>query len=108
MNETDAGGTEEILADVAANLFRGIEGVGGRLKITNRRLVFQPHAINLQRSPVDISLGDIAAAGKRNTLGLIPNGFFVRTKAGVEYKFVVWGRSRLIGIIQARMPVRVG
>ena len=68
MNETDAGGTEEILADVAANLFRGIEGVGGRLKITNRRLVFQPHAINLQRSPVDISLGDIAAACKRNSL----------------------------------------
>lgn len=29
---------EEILADVGANLFRGIESVGGRMKVTNRRV----------------------------------------------------------------------
>lgn len=100
----ESGGTEEILADMAANLFRGIEGVGGRLKITSRRLVFQPHAVNFQRSPLELSLGDIGDVRKRNTLGLIPNGMLVSTLAGVEYKFVVWGRDRLIGMIRARAP----
>jgi hypothetical protein len=37
---------EEILADVGANLFRGIEAVGGRLEITNRRILFEPHFFN--------------------------------------------------------------
>lgn len=94
--------SEEILADVGANLFRGIEGVGGRLKITNRRVVFEPHALNLQRIPAEILLSDVAEVGPRNTLGIVPNGMFIRTKAGVEYRFVVWGRDRLIGLIAAR------
>ena len=95
--------TEEILADVAANLIRGIESVGGRLKITSRRVVFQAHAINLQKMPAEVLLCDIMHVGKRNTLGMVPNGMLIRTKAGVEYKFVVWGRERLIGIIESRI-----
>jgi hypothetical protein len=45
---------EEILADVAANFFRGIEGVGGRLKITSHRVLFEANEINLQEQPGDI------------------------------------------------------
>ncbi len=95
--------SEEILADVGANLFRGIEGVGGRLKITSRRVVFEPHAVNLQKIPAEILLSDIAEVRKRNTMGLVPNGMLIRTRAGVEYKFVVWGRERLISIIESRI-----
>jgi len=98
-----SGEVEGILADQAANLFRGAEGVGGRLKLTTRRLLFEPHAINIQRNPLEISVGDIAEVRKRNTMGLIPNGVLVRTKGGVEYKFVVWGRDKLIRLIQARI-----
>lgn len=92
--------SEAIVADVAANLFRGIEGVGGRLKITNRRVLFEPHAINIQRNPAEIPIVDIAEVSTRNTLGIIPNGMLIRTRAGVEYKFVVWGRDRLISLIE--------
>lgn len=94
-----AGQPEQILADVVANLFRGIEGVGGRLKVTNRRVVFEPHAINLQKNPAEILLTDIAVVERRKTGFMIPNGMLIRTKGGVEYKFVVWGRDKLIGII---------
>jgi hypothetical protein len=94
---------EEILADVVANLFRGIESVNGRMKITNRRVLFEPSALTLQKNPAEIPLSDIAEVGKRNTMGLIPNGMSIRTRAGVQYKFVVWGRDRLIGIIQSRL-----
>lgn len=98
---------EATLMDVAANLFRGAEGVGGRLKITTHRLLFEPHAINIQKEPAEILLGNITEVGKRNTLGIVPNGMFVRTKGGEEFKFVVWGRENLINMIQAAAKDRV-
>jgi hypothetical protein len=97
---------EQILSDAGANMFRGIESVGGRMKITTRRVLFESHAINLQKMPAEISITDIAEVGKRNTLGLIPNGLFIRTKTGVEYKFVVFGRDKLIRIIQDQLMKR--
>ncbi|HWB49209.1 MAG TPA: GRAM domain-containing protein [Stellaceae bacterium] len=97
---------EQILADVGANLFRGIEGVGGRLKITTRRVLFEPHKVNLQNNPAEILMTDIAAVTKRNTGGLIPNGMSIHTKGGVEYKFVVWGRDKLIDLISTRTASR--
>jgi hypothetical protein len=92
----------EILTDVAANLIRGIEAVGGRLLITNHGIRFSPHALNLQKIPLDLPFSDIDSVAKRNTMGLIPNGLAVRTKAGVEYRFVVWNRESLIKLIEAR------
>jgi hypothetical protein len=94
---------EEILADVVANLFRGKEAVGGRLKITNRRLLFEAHNFNVQRQPAEISLSDVTAALKVNTLGIIPNGLLIRTKTGIEYKFVVWRRGRLIELVNSQV-----
>ena len=92
---------EESLADVAANLFRGIEAVGGRLKVTSLRLLFTPHAINLQSNPEEILLADVEEVGPRTTMWLVPNGMFVRTRAGQEFKFVVWGRTKLISMIES-------
>jgi hypothetical protein len=116
---------EEILADVAANFFRGIESVGGRLKITSHRVLFEANEINLQEQPgeillsdiaevskrkpmgtipaVEILLSDIAEASKLNTMGIIPNGLLIRTKVNVIYKFVVWRRGKLIELINSRL-----
>jgi len=91
---------EQILADVGANMFRGIEAVGGRMKITDRRILFEPHSFNLQPQPADIPLDQVAEVRKRNTLFVVPNGILVRLKSGVQYKFVVWGRGRLIALIR--------
>jgi hypothetical protein len=77
---------EEILADVAANFFRGIESVGGRLKITSRRVLFEASEINLQEQPADILdsesnlleqhaeilLSDTAGVSKQKPIGIIP------------------------------------
>ena len=90
---------ETILADVAANLWRGIEGVGGRLLITSKRIKFTPHAFNLQSIPLEVPFSDIANAVAVNTMYIIPNGMKVCTKSGVVYQFVVWGRQRLVGLI---------
>lgn len=109
MLDPNSGGapeSEEILADCVANLFRGIEGVGGRLKITSRRLLFEPHATNFQKNPAEILMSDIQEVRKRNTFGIVPNGMLVQTKSGFEYKFVVWNREKLIAIIAAKIKTQ--
>jgi GRAM domain len=98
---------EVTLIDAAANLFRGAEAVGGRLQITTHRILFKAHAINIQKEPAKIDLKDVVEAGKRNTLGLVPNGLYVRTKDGTEYKFVVWSRNNLIKIILSASKDRI-
>ena len=42
-----------------ANLHRGMENVGGKLTLTNERLVFVPHGFNFQRAPAEILLSHI-------------------------------------------------
>ncbi|MED1781508.1 GRAM domain-containing protein [Brevibacillus fortis] len=86
--------------NIAANLFRGMEGVGGRLTITSERFYFQPHSLNIQTQPLELNLKDIAAVEKRNTLYVIPNGMKIKMHDGQEHKFVVWKRAELIGLIQ--------
>lgn len=90
---------EKVFFDVAANLFRGMEGVGGKLKVTNYRVVFESHALNFQTGTTEIPLSNIVEARKRNTAGIVPNGMAILTKDGMEYKFVVWNRSVLIDFI---------
>lgn len=90
---------EKILAYRPANLFRSIEGVGGHIKITNKRLIFEPHSINFQKQILEIPLNKIEYAKPRFTALIIPNGMLVKLKVGVEYKFVVWKRNELIDLI---------
>jgi hypothetical protein len=91
---------ERLVEEALANLFRGWEGVGGRLLITDRRLWFESHALNFQRGVTEIPIEEIADVRTRNTLGFIPNGMEVETHDGVRYRFVVWGRDRLIDLIR--------
>lgn len=91
-------GKEEIF-NVPANLFKGWEGVGGRLVITEEKLVFTPHKINFQTKPVEITVDTIVEVGKRNTLKLVPNGFYIKNLEGIECKFVVSGRNRIIAYL---------
>ncbi|QDS38157.1 hypothetical protein FPS98_17910 [Brevibacillus brevis] len=86
--------------NIAANLFRGMEGVGGKLTITSERLYFQPHSLNIQTQPLELNIKDIAAVEKRNTLFVIPNGMKIKMHNGQEHKFVVWKRAEIIGMIE--------
>ncbi|MFH1424693.1 MAG: GRAM domain-containing protein [archaeon] len=94
---------EKVLANVAANMFRDIEGVGGKLRVTNQRLLFEPHLLNLQNKPEAILLKDVKSASKRMTLLFIPNGMLVTMKSGKEHKFVLWSREKIIGLINEQI-----
>lgn len=48
-------------------------------------------------------MSDVVEVGKRETLGLIPNGFLIKTSAGMEYKFTAFAPTEIVGMIQGRL-----
>jgi hypothetical protein len=96
---------ETSLKDGAANLQRGIETVGGWLYLTNRRLVFESHAFNIQTGATIIPLASITGVRKcwtkfLNLIPIFPNSVAVSTKEGKEYRFVTFGRQAWIEAIE--------
>lgn len=89
---------EQIIKQGAANLQKNIESVGGKLMLTNQRLVFKAHAMNVQGGTTDVPLSDIQSVQPCWTklLGIIPlfpNSLAVHTKKGVEFRLVLFGRQ---------------
>jgi hypothetical protein len=88
-----------------ANLQRGIETVGGNLYLTNRRLIFESHALNIQTGATIIPLGSITGARKcwtkfLNLIPMFPNSVAVSTKESTEYRFVTFDRESWIDAIE--------
>ncbi len=91
-----------IVKTVAANLFRGIEAVGGHLDICEDGLLFRPHAINVQSYEEFFSYADVLDVQPSLTLRFIPNGLTLTTKQGI-YHFVVWRRKKVVTTILAQL-----
>jgi hypothetical protein len=89
---------EAAVRDGAANHQRGLETVGGRLFLTDRRLVFESHGLNLQNAPTVIDLADVSGIEPGWTLflgvvPLMPNALIVRLRDGTVHRFTLWGRA---------------
>ena len=80
---------EKILFQSPANHFKDIEGVGGKLYLTNQRLVFKSHKHNIQNLYLSLNLPDIEEANQYNILGLIKTGLSIKTNQQKTQKFVV-------------------
>ena len=94
---------EVLIRKGLANHFKGLEAVGGKLYLTNNRLIFKSHPFNIQTHIEKFPIDEIVDIGKRNTLGIVPNGFFIKMKDGRFEKFVVWDRSKWLAKIQDRL-----
>jgi hypothetical protein len=89
---------EKLLREGAANLQRGAETVGGKLFLTDQRLFFQSHAVNIQSGSAEIPLSQISGTRLCWTkfldfIPLAPNSLAVETANGIEYRFVLFGRK---------------
>lgn len=80
---------ETILFQTNANHFKGAEAVGGRLFLTNARLVFLSHKLNIQQHEWTLDRSLIEGVARYKTLGIVANGLRIQTKGNKEEKFVV-------------------
>jgi hypothetical protein len=86
--QIDLGPGETLLFQTGANHFKGIEAVGGKLSLTEKRLVFKSHSLNFQKHVLSIPLGQVKEVERFKNVGLINNGLKITTESGAE-KFVV-------------------
>ena len=91
---------------------RGAETVGGKLFLTDQRLYFHTHALNVATGPENIELDQVASISPTWTkfLGFIPvfpNSMRVTTKDGRNFDFVVWGRTAWKAVIESQAQIRV-
>lgn len=91
---------EEIEEEIFANLFRGVEG---KIFLTNQRLIFKSHSLNIQKGQTNIEYSIISSVQKRKTAKLIDNGIKIITKQNTEYDFIVNDRDDILVKIQNKL-----
>lgn len=94
---------EKIEIEGPANLFRGREGVGGKIFLTNKKFVFKSHKINIQKGQTIIEYSDIKEIERRKTAKIIDNGMRIITNDKKEFDFVVNERELWIEKINERI-----
>lgn len=98
---------EQVIKEGPANLQKNVETVGGKLCLTNQRLVFEAHKFNVQRGVTEVELSSIRALRpcwmrQWGLFPIFPNSLAVYTKHGEEYRFVLFGRSVWAVAIEAQ------
>lgn len=78
-----------IVKEGSANYLKKSERVGGWLVLTSDEIKFMSHSFNVQNSPVEIKLNQIAQVKPVFSLGFIPKGLQIILKDDSIEKFVV-------------------
>ena len=98
---------EEVLKEgPACHAFKG-ESVGGWLTLTNQRLHFTSHKINIQTHDLSLPLYEIAAAQTVATARIVPNGLQIKTASGDVERFVVNGRAEWVDALARAKQLRI-
>ena len=71
---------EKIDEEIPGSLFRGIEAVGGKIFLTNQRLIFINHSLNIQKGQTNIDYSEMKSVEKRKTMKIVNNGIKVTTR----------------------------
>jgi hypothetical protein len=104
--KTEVSGIDRIIKEGPANYFKGLSNTGGKLTLTDTQLIFKPGALNFRRSIESIPVKEIVAIERRNTLGVVQNGFGVILRDGKAHRFVVYGREEWIeAVVKIRSKI---
>jgi len=95
--EIDA--NEEVVMEAGANHFKGKESVGGKLVLTNKRLIFKSHKYNIQNHQESYDLASISNVAATKTLGFLTNGLLLQV-VYQPHRFVVDNPTDWINSIQ--------
>jgi hypothetical protein len=92
--------SEEIIGKFGASLCLGIVKMGGRITLTNQRVLFEPNKMTPQSTALAIPLSAIESVVPSNSLGIVPDCIIIRCHSGEKHRFYVWGRKRIISMLQ--------
>ncbi len=96
---------EKIIKQGSANLSNIVNSKGGKLYLTNQRLIFIGHGMNIGNDAYAVNVESIMSARKSSTVSIfllcipVPNAIRVVTNNGVATKFTVSGRDKWIKAI---------
>jgi hypothetical protein len=80
---------ERVVLESGANHFKGAEGVGGKLVLTDRRLIFKSHKFNIQNHQDTFDLRSVVSAEVTKTARIFNNGLLIRLTDDQVHRFVV-------------------
>ena len=92
--------SEQKLIDVGARYFGGLFGVGGRMIMTNERIIFQPSVLSFTGKFFDIPFDQLDAVNKMNKVKIIT----IRRKSGKKYNFYVLSAEQMLRQIKRNVP----
>lgn len=96
-------GMERILMEGPANHFQGVEGVGGYLWVTDARIHFSSHSLNIQNHTWSVSLTEVTGVQAVQTLGFIDNGLWIIHGTGEKERFIVNNSTRWAEMIRQNL-----
>ncbi|MEX2349833.1 MAG: GRAM domain-containing protein [Flavobacteriaceae bacterium] len=89
--------TENIIMEGGANLFRNkLIAVGGKLFLSNKRLIFNSHKYNFQMGETSIRIEKIEKITLRKTGRIVDNGLRIETNDNLIFDFVVNDREKWV------------
>lgn len=103
ISSIDLNDNEIIKLQTPANHFKGPEVVEGVLFLTNQRLVFKSHKINIQVHELSIPLLEIREAYKHKRLGIIDNGLTINAISNKGEEFIVEKNDEWVKYL--RLPI---
>jgi GRAM domain len=86
--KVDIGEDEHVIKETGANHFKGREGVGGKLVLTNKQLIFKSHSFNIQNHQENFGLIKIKSVEATKTLGILKNRLTVQLITHETHKFI--------------------
>jgi len=81
--------SEEVLKEGGATHLKGKEGVGGKLVLTDKRLIFKSHNLNIQKHEQEFHFNDIKSLAQAKSLFILNNRLVLELLNKELHKFIV-------------------
>jgi hypothetical protein len=85
----DTGENENIIKEGGANHFKGLEAVGGKLVLTDKRLIFKSHGFNIQEHQESFDLQQLEKLYVTKTVKFLESGLTLELKNNDRHRFIV-------------------
>jgi hypothetical protein len=87
---------ETLIKEYGANLYRGKEGVGGKIALTNKSVIFKSHKVNIQTGETLIPIQDISGFKVKNRIFKLLNNEITLSTTNKDYRFIIQEREEFV------------